>query len=307
MGGGEVAQLADHDIRLPGVPAQVGKELRPRIADMGFRQHNVHAAGVEQSQGGLQRGTLPIFNIRLHGANGGDWLGGGLVESGPEGQGNLLAHLAPAGPDSLRVIDAAEQHPQSGCAGVLHQQTEEAGAVGGGTGSGIISGVGEVDRLSRLHSLESSVQSLLLGVRLRLETEVVPFAPHQLRQTQGLPVRQSLGVRGHVDGGRAVLVVAPGEAHEIGAGQNPVLLFCLPERVNEAAHRLHRGGGLLPGNEQRDFHPGRRRFDAVLQGGNGHAGGVDAGFKLVRVGGALIAHKPIAVPPADTPPRPPAP
>ena len=73
-------------------------------------------------------------------------------------------------------------------------------------------------------------------------------------------------------------------------------LFGAVDRVvaDDAAHGVHRQA-VAPGNQQRNPDPGRSGLDAVFQGGDGHAGGVDAGLKLVCVGRAFVAHKAVAV------------
>ena len=296
---GQIAELADDDVRLARIAAQVGEHFQGGVADVRLCQDDVHTAGAEQRQVGFDRGAAPVFDIGLDGAGSGDGLGGGAVKFGAEGEGDLLTDLAFAGQGGLGVIDAAVEHRRAQLVGaaVLHQQAQKAGAVGGGAGGRVVARVGQVDGagIARLHRLEGDVDGLLLVVGLGLEAELVLLAPHQLGQTDGLLVGQFLAVGDDIDGAGAVLVVRPREAHQVGGSHDAGLGFGAAALLDQAVHRLDSGGGLLARNQNWYLDPGRMCLEAVFQRGDGHAGGVLAGFIAVGVGRALVADKAVAV------------
>ena len=107
---GEVAQLADDDIRFGCFTAEVGEDLRCGIADVCFCQDDVDAAGVKQSQIGFDRGSAPVFDVGFDGTGGGDWLGGLGVKLRTKGQGNLLTNFALASQRCFWIVDTSVEN-----------------------------------------------------------------------------------------------------------------------------------------------------------------------------------------------------
>ena len=65
---GQIAELADDDVRLARVAAQVGEHFQGGVADVRLCQDDVHTAGAEQRQVGFDRGAAPVFDVGLDGA-----------------------------------------------------------------------------------------------------------------------------------------------------------------------------------------------------------------------------------------------
>ncbi len=131
--------------------------------------------------------------------------------------------------------------------------------------------------------------------RFCLEAEFVLFGPQKFCQADSLRISLLFAFRNHMDRHRAVLVVGPGEAHQIGGGHDTGLLFCFPKFVNQGNHRFYGRGGLLPGDQNRDADPGGMGFHAIFKDVNRHVCRMLSGFITICVGRTFIADEAVAV------------